>query len=491
MTDKMLKEELGQVFTKPEIAGYMVSLLQTPRTGGVLDPCFGGGAFLDALARAGYDNVTGYEIDADWHRAVSGRYPRMDLRRGDFLKAPAGVKYDAIIMNPPYIRQEKIDDLKDFGISKRVLAEDPVYAGLPRSANLYMYFVVKAVELLSDAGELVVIFPSSWTGARSGGEFQRYLDQACHVTDQIRIRGAAFEENALVEVFILRIQKAPGGALLRERTLHLEQGKLRELSQLSLESVDFGFTAPFSRIARIRRGLTTGANSIFINPKSSRELSRYLVPIISSPKSFSGYTTEHASTDRVLIVDASEPYNGDLRAYLDGWEARILAEKKPKALYDRIRRKEVWYCLRPFPCRGILFSYFVRNEMKFVLNASGHLVRDNFYLITPGEDVYLTLALLNNYFTFYQLEKAGKKYGAGLLKLQRYDLEALLFPDPEAFSEAEKQELAAAAKKLLETSNAGVLREITKLIADATGNDASLIERLYLSEKRHRLEQTK
>ena len=222
------KEGLGQVFTKRVIAEYMISLLDTPKTGAVLDPCFGGGAFIEAFNKVGYQNITGYEIDREWYKQAQDTFSNVKLICSDFLKAPSSVKYDAIVMNPPYIRQEKIDNLEEYGISKKTLAVDPIYRGLPKTANLYMYFVAKAISLLLDNGELVVIFPISWTSARVVDEFKQYLDKVCYITDQITVQGAAFEENALVEVFILRIQKKPPNKKLRKAALKLVDDYITE-----------------------------------------------------------------------------------------------------------------------------------------------------------------------------------------------------------------------------------------------------------------------
>ena len=65
--------------------------------------------------------------------------------------------------------------------------------------------------------------------------------------------------------------------------------------------------------------------------------------------------------------------------------------------------------------------------MKFVMNETSAFARDNFYVIKPKVDKWVLFALLNNYYTYYQLELSGKRYGAGLLKLQRYDIEELTF----------------------------------------------------------------
>ena len=55
-----------------------------------------------------------------------------------------------------------------------------------------------------------------------------------------------------------------------------------------------------------------------------------------------------------------------------------------------------------------MFSYFVRNDMKFVMNETGVLARDNFSLLNLKSISEVLFALLNNYYTYYQLELSGK-----------------------------------------------------------------------------------
>ena len=41
--------DLGQVFTKGNVAQYMVSLFDLAKEAKIMDPCYGAGSFLDAL----------------------------------------------------------------------------------------------------------------------------------------------------------------------------------------------------------------------------------------------------------------------------------------------------------------------------------------------------------------------------------------------------------------------------------------------------------
>ena len=122
------------------------------------------------------------------------------------------------------------------------------------------------------------------------------------------------------------------------------------------------------------------------------------------------------------------------------------------------------------------------------MNESDILARDNFYIITPKIDIWVMFALLNNHYTYYQLELKGKKYGAGILKLQRYDMEELQFPNYEMISESDKEELAMQSHKLVETADISIVEKITKLISKYSETDFKSIMNLWATAKSNRLE---
>jgi predicted RNA methylase len=93
----------------------MVSLFRLKKDALLLDPCFGKGVFLHAAISNGYRNIEGYEIDCNLYITTKQKYPELNLYNQDFLLADIKIKYDGIIMNPPYVRQEKIDDLALLG----------------------------------------------------------------------------------------------------------------------------------------------------------------------------------------------------------------------------------------------------------------------------------------------------------------------------------------------------------------------------------------
>lgn len=488
MSEVSRRETLGQIFTSSLVADFMVSRLKLPKEAKILDPCFGKGAFLFSLLSHGYSDVTGYEIDEDMFEHVSSLTDRVKLEHTDFLRKSQHNQFSGIVMNPPYIRHERIDNLSVFGIRKASLQAKTQYALLPKTANMYMYFIVHALSLLKPLGEMVVILPGSWQDAQIGRGFRNALSKECCIVEEFRVFGDVFESRALVEVIILRVIKGATGCPRTRQTLKVFGGEIEVVESKELDC-DFDFPCRFSEIATVRRGLTTGCNEFYINPRSSLDISEYLHPIVSSPKSIVGYSTEGAVTDKLLMPDSKAEVSVALATYLAEWKRKVLASGSPKGLYEKIMQGSKWYSLGSFDSKGILFSYFVRNNMKFVMHESKALVRDNFFIISPSVDKYLMFALLNNFYTYCQLESAGKLYGAGLLKIQKYDIENLRFPDLTLMSSADFESLTNLAKSMIYYNNHDNTWKISSVLSRYASESVETAEDAFLRQRHRRLEQ--
>lgn len=483
----MQKTELGQIFTNMIVADYMVEMFSLEKDASILDPCFGEGVFLDSLRKHGYSNVIGCELDNELYSSAITKFQFASLYCADFLEYNSNLEISGIIMNPPYIRQEKINDLEPYGITKSKIKKNLAFQKLPQNANMYMYFVVKALEILRNNGELVVIFPSSWIDAKGGMTFKNYLFTEYDIVQKTYISGDVFQNNALVDVVIMKIIKRQPLGNSRVEYKRVSKNKIIDIDVKTDAVADFNFKNNLLDYATVRRGLTTGYNKLFINPIIGTTNQENVFPIISTPKNVNGYSTKGAQMDSVIIIEKEETVSNEVMDYINKFKAEIINEKKPKALYDKINKNEVWYSLKKFDSKGIIFSYFVRDDMKFIMNESEAIIRDNFYIIRPKIDQYLLFALLNNYCTYYQLELSGKKYGAGLLKLQRYDIEDLLFPNINSISENDKKKLYMLAKKIIENGNIQIIEEISKIIANYSNMSFDVIKEKYFNEKHKRL----
>lgn len=477
--------DLGQVFTTSVIAEYMVSLFSLSQQSKVLEPCFGNGAFLDALVKHNIKQIYGFEIDEKLFNQVKAKYSHLNLFLKNFFSSKYENYFDGVILNPPYVRQEKIDEMAPLGVSKAILKKDNLFEKLPDNANLYMYFVLKAISMLKKKGELVVIFPASWMQAKNGKYFSDELTKECSVVREIHISGPVFVKKALVDVVILKLCK--DGLSFREEPEYkrLVNGSVEPVNRNKTKRTDlFAKVDSFTSLASAKRGVTTGFNSFFINPKVGKTKK-----ILSSPKQVLNYSTATAESDEILAVKKIDlNRNSKLLDYVSDAERCIVEEEKPKVLLRKIQSNEVWYELNFFDCMGIIFSYFVRDDMKFIMNKTFSLVRDNFYIIQPKIDEWLFFGLLNNVYSYYQLELLGKKYGAGLLKIQRYDLDLLKFPALKAMSNEDKNRIRSLAKKLADTSNSKLIRNISEVVAKYAMVPLASVQKKYNAEKKNRLE---
>ena len=141
--------KVGFVETPLPIAELMVSLIEAPKDVRVLDSGCGRGVFIEALLKAGFKNVRGIEIDPQLYAECSGKYgDRAEILKGDFLKHRD--TYDVIIGNPPYVHFNSLPPHLSEEVSRIIRS---------REGDIYYAFILKALELLREGGQLVYIVP--------------------------------------------------------------------------------------------------------------------------------------------------------------------------------------------------------------------------------------------------------------------------------------------------------------------------------------------
>ena len=193
----MAVTKLGVVYTPREVSGPMVELALAPLIAGkstaeilalrVCDPALGEGAFLIEVirvlaaatgaspARVAAHCIHGIDLDpravtaarAAIERYVGARVPelRAHLRTGDALVSSMPA-FDAVVGNPPYIRQERL------GTAKHALHD---YASGGGVADLYVYFIELAHRITRPGGRYCLIVPNKWLTAAYGRALRSYL----------------------------------------------------------------------------------------------------------------------------------------------------------------------------------------------------------------------------------------------------------------------------------------------------------------------------
>lgn len=199
------RRAFGQFFTPPNVAALMADWIAGASPDMILDPALGTGILTRAaLCRCPKAQIVAFEVDAQIlaHSDV-GNEAQVKIRKENFLGAPYD-EYDAIIMNPPYIRHRELEGHDDAraGISLR--------AGfvIPKSANLYVYFVVKSCLQLRRGGRGAFLIPSEWLNANFSTSFKRFLLSDGGLSELVLFSGCStIFQDALTTASVLLVER--------------------------------------------------------------------------------------------------------------------------------------------------------------------------------------------------------------------------------------------------------------------------------------------
>ena len=81
--------------------------------------------------------------------------------------------FDAMIGNPPYVRQESLAPLKPYLQAS--------YASYHSVANLYLYFYERGLRLLNSSGRLAYISSGTFARANFAVAFRKWLPSVAHI----------------------------------------------------------------------------------------------------------------------------------------------------------------------------------------------------------------------------------------------------------------------------------------------------------------------
>ncbi|MFK7981958.1 MAG: N-6 DNA methylase [Saprospiraceae bacterium] len=205
-------ENLGQVFTSRILAKFMISLLKvaTNQEYSILDPCIGPNTFFKLLPEE-FENchLTGIEIDENLiHEKTKNFYTdfRRTLIQGSFFDLAITEKFDLIIQNPPYVRQELLAN----GVNSKKNIKNDLSSSLstiPSQSNLYIYFLLKAILHLNENGIMVAVIYDSWLYSSFGTFLKESILKLGHLTSIYHFKKSAFD-NIEVGATVIKFVKS-------------------------------------------------------------------------------------------------------------------------------------------------------------------------------------------------------------------------------------------------------------------------------------------
>lgn len=334
---------LGAYYTPDDLATVLVRWALADEKGPVLDPSYGGCAFLEAAARVlserdpsgPGEGVYGVDIDPACAETANGSELLVGDHciQADFLSASSshlpGSPYAAIVGNPPYVRHHWITG--DQRESARAVAAQSAVP-LPATASLWAYFLLHSLRFLAQGGRLAMLVPEAIMQTDYAAPLRTMLAERFESSRLIHIRDRQFDHTD--EAVVALTCSGFGGSGTVET---LAVGSVKDLeSVLSdgepcaghcasfplagteaagpgvavLERIrQSGSSTRLGDLASIRVGVVTGANRHFI--RSRGDLDSLGVPVgarhgvVSRTRWLKGLA--FTRTDHEALVDAQAP----------------------------------------------------------------------------------------------------------------------------------------------------------------------------------------
>lgn len=191
------KNKYGQYMTPKNIVNFMISLSDINKESKILEPCSGKGVFVDALEAKGFNEITAYEIDSKLIKNNSSVLNR------SFVSETFTKQFDLVIGNPPYIRWKNLEDEL-----KSELLEDSKWNLYCNSLCDYSsIFIIKAIELLKENGELIFITPEYWLNTTHSAKLRNYILNEGYISDIYHFNETPIFDGVSVSLVIFRFVK--------------------------------------------------------------------------------------------------------------------------------------------------------------------------------------------------------------------------------------------------------------------------------------------
>ena len=467
-------ENLGQVFTSAILAKFMIGLLRDTlkQNSSILDPCIGPNTFFKAMSESFSNcNLKGIEIDINLITEEIKKFyesPNRTLINGSFFDLPFGEKFDLIIQNPPYVRQELLADGANSKENIRYNVSS-ILSTIPSQSNLYIYFLLKSILHLKDGGVMVAVIYDSWLYSSFGKFLKESFLKLGHLDSIYHFKKSAFDDveiGATVIKFIKdknhkkSISYYPLNDLNDLRTynglnvncLKLKQQELLTYSFNNHSIINFK-SSLFKELKTIvsqpiQRGTSAVVNSHFIFSKN--ELPE-LKPIVKDVSQIKTYTVNQENA-YILAVNGS--ISNETKQYLESVKNEILKAPAQKfiAVKRDIETKSDWYKINLKATGNFIFNYYLRNNIDFIYNPNKFLSSDNFYILNIKNNELANFSILNSSFTRLNTLSNSRSQGNGLRKIQLYEFKEVKIIDINKLSEENIKKLELLGKELMNVS---------------------------------------
>jgi len=376
--------------------------------------------------------------------------------------------FDAVIGNPPYVRQETLGELKEYFAQSYT-----VYHGM---ADLYAYFIERGVSLLKPGGLFSYIVANKWMRANYGEPLRKWLKDQC-IEEIIDFGDLPVFEKATTYPCIIRINKgkpSPGFQVTNMATLDFQslQAYVKErqypVQRDSLDDTGWSLTDERTQAllkklkaqgiplgeyvkGKIFRGVLTGLNEAFVIDSQTRKRliaedhkSKELIKPFLLGRDIKRYRPLQSDTFLILIPNgwtreqsgnASDSWTWFKRKYPAIAKYLSQFEDKARKRYDK---GEYWWELRScdyyaeFEKPKILYPNICKKP-EFAFDEEGFYTNQRCFIISIADKYLLGLfnsTLMNFLFQNILPKLRGGFYEPSYVFFKDFPIRQINFSDP-------------------------------------------------------------
>ncbi|CEA14528.1 Eco57I restriction-modification methylase domain-containing protein [Methanobacterium formicicum] len=368
--------------------------------------------------------------------------------------------FDIVIGNPPYVRQEKIKEIKPY-LKKNY----KVYTGV---ADLFVYFFEKGLNLLKDSGMFAFICSDRFTNTNYGqktrklildNEFKEYIYHSENTFESAVVlscttiikKGKPSNDNKIRinNEFEIQQNKLDDGFWSFEKPEIMRLREKIEKQSIELQNIPN---------LKIYSGIKTGLNKAFMIDLNTRnkliqqdfknnEIIKPLLRGIDIQRWKMEYSDRYIILSKSgMELENSYPSlfdfmkNNEIKLKDRSDQGEFWYNLRDCAYYDKFEKEKIiWTEMTPKP------SFLIDKEKYFLLNTSYMLIIDN-----ENFNLNYVTALLNSNLLFWIfLKMSPKLYGQRLRFIHQYVKKLPIYPaNPE-----KQQPLINATEKILNKNN--------------------------------------
>jgi adenine-specific DNA methylase len=537
------EKQHGQTYTPEQISKFLARWAVRSPEDLILEPSVGEGQFVfdaqDRLIRLGADkdesqqSIYGMDIDSE---AISTLQKRARTELGnEFPNVGEGnlfdsdlPKVDVVIGNPPYVIRHRFEN------PDKIIEQYSNQLNFSDQADLYIYFIVRALESLEPEGRFAMIVSNSWMKKKYGEEFKEYLLRELDVKALIGFQERVFPDKLVNSVCILA-EKRPNTIRIPDKDSetkfiqienadlleYIEDIKSLEKKAVQLASVpqpyldpedywDIWLRAPdifdvvysngkftnLSEFAKPMIGVQTLAKKFYVlsdeTPEKDEIEDEYLRPLAYSPRDHQNPVLTGDCEYRIFWCSKPKSQLEGTRAleYIKEAENRTVENRYSDETYDGLHNKKrikqanrsPWYNLteeadRRLPSQ-ILIPRRVYDNYTAVWNKSSAVPNENFLAAIVEKNKYIKplLCYLNSSLGELCLRLSGHVYGGGVCDLNVSSAKEIQTLDLRKLDGTQLQALNSAFDEFVEIGDRGLLNKAVYETLEFTPQEKAEVE---------------